>query len=430
MGVRIVLGLQWGDEGKGHIVDLLAEQADIVARFNGGNNAGHTVVNPLGVFKMHLLPCGIFNPHALNVIGGGVLVDGPTLVKEIREVQQRGIDLTDRLLISPRAHLIMPYHRILDRLYEEAKGTGSTGTTGRGIGPAMADKVSYNGIRVSDLSDPAYLAERLDVQLNLKNRIITALGGEPVDRDALLRELQEIHAELKPFTGESFYRIQDAMRDGKQILLEGANATLLDPDWGTYPFVTASNTLSSAVTGGLGVAFTRIDEIVGVAKAFTTRVGNGPLPTEIFDETAKMLREGGPEIGWEYGTTTGRPRRVGWFDAALVRFAATINGCKQIALTKLDILDNFPTIKLARAYRYCPTGQEVGYADGETRFLEQCEPIYEELPGWQTSLADVRRPADLPAATRRYIERIEELSGVRVAFISVGPQRDQVIEMG
>lgn len=429
MSVRVVLGLQWGDEGKGHIVDMLAERADIVARFNGGNNAGHTVVNALGVFKMHLMPCGIFNPKALNIVGSGVLVDGGVLGKEIRTVQERGISLDNRLMISPRAHLILPYHRILDKLYEEAKGKNSVGTTGRGIGPAMADKVSYNGIRVGDLANSTRLAQNLDAQLSVKNRIIGALGGTPLDKEAVLQELQEIYAVLQPYIAEPFTTVQEAVKAGKEILLEGANAALLDVDWGTYPYVTASNTLASAATGGLGVPPNKLDEVIGVAKAFTTRVGNGPLPTEIMDETAKQLREGGPEIGWEYGTTTGRPRRVGWFDAALVQFTAALNGCEKIALTKLDILDTFATIKLATSYRHCPTGKIVGYADGDIAFLEECEPVYEELEGWQTSLAEIRRPADLPDAAKRYIERVETLTGVQVAYLSIGPHRDQVLEM-
>jgi adenylosuccinate synthase len=421
MAVTAILGAQWGDEGKGKYVDLLAEHADLVIRFNGGNNAGHTIVNQYGTFKLHLMPSGAFHPQATCIIGPGVVIDLPALMEELATFEAAGIDFKDRLFISPRCHLIMPYHRTLDRLYEQAKGRLSTGTTGRGIGPVYADKAGYNGLRLADLARPALFAEKLELQVALKNRIISALEGESLNAKQIAQEFLEYYTVVQPYIRETFGLVQETIQVGKNILLEGAQATLLDTDWGGYPFVTASSTLLSAATAGAGVSPRSIARVIGVAKAYTTRVGNGPFPTELCDATGEHIRRNGAE----YGTTTGRPRRCGWFDAETVRFAAVINGFTELALTKLDVFDDFETIRMASGYEW--QGQPAHYYDGDATFLEECTPVYEEWAGWNQSISSARCLDDLPTNARRYLKRLEEVVGVPISFIGVGPDRQETI---
>ncbi len=421
MPVTAIIGAQWGDEGKGKFVDILAQSADLVVRFNGGNNAGHTVVNELGTFKLHLIPSGAFNPAAKCVIGPGVVLDLPGLVKELQEFESSSLSLKGRFFISPRCHLVMPYHRVLDRLYETAKGHLSTGTTGRGIGPTYADKAGYNGLRLADLQRRTLFLEKLSIQVSIKNRLIQALGGEPLDADEIAEEYFEYYNSILPYVKETFGDVQAALKSGQNIMLEGAQATLLDTDWGTYPFVTASSTLISAATSGAGVPPRAIDRIIGVCKAYTTRVGNGPMPTELIDATGDKIRQAGNE----YGTSTGRPRRCGWFDAELVRFTASLNGFTELALSLLDVLDTFPEIKMATGYEW--GGQPAHYYDGDAVFLEECRPVYDTLPGWESSTRGISSWDELPKYARQYVERIEKEVGVKVSYIGTGPARTNTI---
>lgn len=420
MSVIVVLGTQWGDEGKGKAVDVLARNADFVARYNGGNNAGHTIINERGTFKLHLVPSGIFYPRVRCLIGGGVVIDPSVLSDEINLLHAASIKTVGRLFVSPRGHLIMPYHKILDGLYEQAKGAGATGTTRRGIGPTFADKASYHGIRWSDVADEKLFAEKLRVQLDLKNKIIAALGGAPLDFEKIFTDYRTYYATLKPYLVELFPLIAKGLRAKKNFLLEQAQGALLDPDWGTYPFVTGSTTLASAVTAGLGIPPRAITRIIGVTKAYTTRVGAGPLPTEIVEpgETQRALQE--------VAATTGRIRRGGWFDAEVVRFTTQLNGVDGLFLTKLDVLSRFEEIPICVGYRL--NGRRVSYADVDAYTLSQVEPIYRTLRGWRTDISTIRRYADLPARAKAYITTIEKWVGVPVRWISVGPEREAVIK--
>lgn len=419
MPVTVVLGTQWGDEGKGKVIDTLAGGFDFVARYNGGNNAGHTIVNEYGTFKIHLVPSGVFHPRAKCLMGGGMVMDPAVLIEEMNSLQAAGIQLERRLFISPRAHLIMPYHKTLDGLYEQAKGPAATGTTRRGIGPAFADKISYNGLRWSDLADERIFTEKLRVQIGLKNKIIAALGGETLDFEKVCDEYIRYYAEVKPFITELFPVVRDGLKSGKKFLLEQAMGSILDPDWGTYPFVTASTTLASAATGGLGIPPKAISRVIGVTKAYTTRVGAGPMPTEIKDDAhaARTLSE--------VAATTGRTRRAGWFDAALTRFAAELNGIDRLFLTKLDILSEFDEIKIATGYEF--EGRRVGYHDLDSYQLERVTPVYRSLRGWRTDIRGIRKYADLPARARQYVETIEKLTSVKVGWVANGPEREAVI---
>jgi len=422
MTVTLVFGAQWGDEGKGRAVDYLAGQSDIVARYNGGNNAGHTVINEQGTFKMHLAPCGIFYPQTVNLMGGGMIVDPSVLLEELSELQQAGIDFADRLFISPRIHLIMPYHRVLDGLYEAAKGKGATGTTRRGIGPCFADKVSYNGLRWSDLADPDLFAEKLQVQLGIKNKLIIALGGDALDFDAVYQTYLGYYEKVRPYIRETTGIVQEALRLGKNLLLEQANGTMLDTDWGTYPFVTASSTLASVSTPGLGIPPGRLNRIIGVAKAYTTRVGAGPMPTEILDPAEAEARAALTEIA----VTTGRTRRAAWLDLEILRFALFVNGATDLFLTKLDVLSSFDLIKVGVGYEL--DGQPVHYYDLDSYQLARVHPVYRVLPGWKTDVSACRRLGDLPANARAYVAMIEQETGVPVKWVSVGPERAALIE--
>ncbi len=419
MPVTVVLGTQWGDEGKGKAIDYLARGYAYIARFNGGNNAGHTIVNALGTFKLHLVPSGIFYPHTRCLLGGGVVIDPAVLIRELNELRAAGVKFEKRLFISPRAHLILPYHKILDGLYEQAKGAGATGTTRRGIGPTFADKVSYNGLRWSDLANDALFAQKLRTQLELKNKIIAALGGTPLDFESVYAEYRGYYDVLKPYIVELFPLVQNGLRAGENFLLEQAMGALLDPDWGTYPFVTGSPTLASAATGGLGIPPRAITRIIGVTKTYTTRVGAGPMPTEIIDDDhiARALNE--------IAATTGRARRVGWFDADLVRFAVQVNGVDELFLTKLDALSQLDTIQIGVGYR--SNGRRVHYHELDAYQLGAAQPIYRTMHGWRTDIRRVRKFSDLPARARQYVETIERLVGAPARWISVGPERDAMI---
>lgn len=421
MVVVAVVGGQWGDEGKGKIVDLFAEHASIVARCGGGNNAGHTVINDKGHFSMHLVPSGIFDPHCVCVIGNGVVVDPAVLIEEIDSITARGVDVS-RLFVSDRAHLIMPYHTLLDGLEEEARGARSIGTTRRGIGPAYSDKVARIGLRMSDLVNEAVFVAKLEVALAQKNRLITQIyGAPPLSFEEVRDQYLAFGKRLKSHVADTVPMLHAALCEGKNILLEGAQGALLDPDFGTYPYVTSSAPISSGCCGGVGLGPTSINRIVGVYKAYTTRVGAGPFPTELNDDTGSLIRE----RGQEFGTTTGRPRRCGWFDAVLARYAAQINGLDSIALTRLDILDTLPVLKICTAYRWGNATMNTLPASIDD--FGCCEPIYEKMPGWQSCTAGVRRFEDLPAAAQRYVRRLAELVGARLSVVSIGPAREQTI---
>jgi adenylosuccinate synthase len=419
MSVIAVIGSQWGDEGKGKAVDYLAERVDYVARFNGGNNAGHTVINEFGTFKIHLVPSGIFARNTVGLIGGGVVIDPAVLIEEIEMLNKAGVGVDSRLWISPRSHLIMPYHKILDGLYEEAKGAGATGTTRRGIGPVFADKVSYNGIRWSDFASRAF-ESRLQVQLELKNKIITALGGEALRYEDVRDTYREHYLKLKPYIRELFSIVQDGLKAGKNFLLEQAMGTFLDTDWGTYPFVTASTTIPSAASAGLGIPPRYLTQVVAVTKAYTTRVGAGPLPTEIHDTDSEVYKKFG-----EVAATTGRTRRVGWLDLELVRTAVQLSGATEICLTKLDVLSGLEEIKVCTRYEL--SCEPVRYADVDAYGLDKVETVYETLPGWREDISKARSFAELPATAQAYVKFIEDAAGVSVKWIGVGPQREATI---
>lgn len=421
MAANIIIGAQWGDEGKGKIIDCLCETSDLVVRFHGGNNAGHTVINKYGKFAMHLIPSGIFNKRAKAIIANGVILDLEVLVSEIKILKKAGINLNGRLFISPRAHIIMPYHRILDRLYEENKGKAKTGTTGKGIGPTYSDKVSYNGIRLFDFYDKKVLSEKLRIQLLIKNKVLKALGEKPLNQKGIEKSYFKLFAKIKPFIKEGLPIVLDALEKKKEVLLEGAHGVFLDNDWGTYPFVTASNVLSGAATAGAGIAPQKIGKIIGVTKAYTTRVGSGPFPTELFDKTGEILTE----VGHEYGTTTGRKRRCGWFDAELIRFAAKINGFTALAITKLDILDGFKEIKICT--HYLLNGKKVKYEDGDANFLAKVKPVYKTLRGWQKNTNGIKKYSDLPKEAKAYVKEIEKLVGIKASYISTGQERESII---
>jgi adenylosuccinate synthase len=423
MPVIVVVGGQWGDEGKGRMVDLLAQNAGIVARYSAGNNAGHTVVNDKGTFRLHLVPAGIFYPNKICLIGNGLVIDPQVLVEEIEELKARGVSV-DHLFVSDRAHVIMPYHPLIDKLDEQFRGDARIGTTGRGVGPAFADKVARIGIRMADLVDPEAFRERLAFALPYKNAVIEKLyGGEPLDFDKVYDEYSQYGSILAPFVRDTAAIVRDAIIRDEIVLLEGAQGGLLDLDGGTYEYVTSSVPSSSAAGAGLGIGIgpTQITRVVGVYKAYNTRVGNGPMPTELTDETGLELREKGAE----YGATTGRPRRCGWFDAVAARYTARLNGLSAALITRLDVLDTFPAIKYCVAYEV--DGQRIEEFPSNTRVVSRCKPIYEEATGWQQPTADVRSFDDLPEAARNYVKRLEEFIGVPVEIVSVGPEREQAI---
>ncbi len=419
MTVTAVIGSQWGDEGKGKAVDFLAERMDYVARFNGGNNAGHTVINEFGTFKIHLVPSGIFAKNTTGLIGGGVVIDPAVLIDEIEMLNKAGIGVDGRLWISPRSHLIMPYHKILDGLYEEAKGAGATGTTRRGIGPVFADKVSYNGIRWTDFASDMF-EQRLQMQLELKNKIIIALGGEALKYETVRDEYRGYYLKLKPYIKELFSLVQDGLKEGKNFLLEQAMGTFLDTDWGTYPFVTASTTIPSAASAGLGIPPKYITNVIGVTKAYTTRVGAGPLPTEIHDYESEVYKKFG-----EVAATTGRTRRVGWLDLEIVKTAVQLSGMTEICLTKLDVLSGLKEIQVCVGYKM--NGEAVRYADVDAYGLDKVETVHQSMSGWSEDISKARTFEELPVNAQKYVKMIEEAAGVPVKWIGVGPEREATI---
>src|SRR6185503_15050385 len=438
MAVIAVVGAQWGDEGKGRVVDYLATDADLVIRYGGGNNAGHTVVNPHGHFKLHLIPSGIFYPRTRNLLGGGVVINPPALVRELDGLASAGFDCAN-FFISERAHLVMAYHVLLDQLEERERGTAKLGTTSRGIGPAYVDKVARRGIRVVDLMETDDFRAQLHVALARIGRIVRGYFGaggdgdemrpaidEATDEDRIAMEYLAAAERLRPHVVDGQALVDAALVDGERILLEGQLGTMRDIDWGTYPFVTSSSPIPGGASLGAGMPAVRIDRVLGVAKAYVTAVGGGPLPTEMDGPEGDELRERGAE----YGTSTGRPRRCGWYDAVAVRFSVRLAGYSSIALTKLDVLDAYPSVKLARAYRDPTDGREWTTVPASTSVYQRLEPVYEELPGWQADTTGCREFDQLPAQARAYVERLEELAGVPISHVSVGPERDQMIVRG
>jgi adenylosuccinate synthase len=420
----VIVGSQWGDEGKGKIVDVLAEGVDVVARYQGGANAGHTVHVGDDEFVLHQIPSGILHADRRCLLGNGVVFDPFQFLEELDALIARGIDAEARVGVSLRAHLLLPYHKLLDRTAEAQRGAGRIGTTGRGIGPAYEDKVARQGIRVADLRDPDRLrallhsaAERVDVRL-------AGTGiDQRVDLDGMTDALILVRERLVHLSTDTGREIHDAIRAGQRVLLEGAQGALLDVDHGTYPYVTSSNTTAGGAALGVGIGPTHVDAVVGVVKAYTTRVGEGPLPTELASPQQEQLRE----LGGEYGATTGRPRRCGWFDAVVVRYAARVNGLTGLAVTKLDVLDTLPEIKIATGYRTADGVIEDFPAD--LGLLDAVEPMYETLPGWQAPTQQARSWNELPDAARMYLRRLEELTEVPIWYVSVGTRRDQIIHV-
>jgi adenylosuccinate synthase len=425
MPAIVVIGGQWGDEGKGRIVDLMAKDASIIARYSAGNNAGHTIINDKGLFALHLVPAGIFYPDKTCIIGNGVAVDPAVLIDEIETLEARGVS-TERLYVSDRAHVIMPYHPMIDRFDEKLRGAAAIGTTGRGVGPAFTDKVARMGIRMGDLIDPGAFKERLAFVLPYKNAVLTRLYGvEPLDFKEVY-ETYSAHAEkLAARVTDTSVLAREAIKRGETILLEGAQGALLDLDSGTYDYVTSSvpSSTSAGAAIGIGIGPADITKVMGVYKAYMTRVGNGPMPTELLDETGNILRLQGPRP--EIGTTTGRARRTGWFDAVASRYSAEINSVSAIALTRLDVLDPFPSIQMCVGYII--DGKRVDTPPASIADFNRAQPIYEEAPGWQTDCTKARRFEDLPKNAQAYVRRIGQLIGRPIEIVSVGPEREQVI---
>lgn len=420
MPAIVLLGAQWGDEGKGKVTDLLGSRVDYVVRFSGGNNAGHTVITPDGQkFALHLMPSGALHPNAVTVIGNGVVVDPKVLLAEMDGLTERGVDVS-RLLLSADAHLIMPHHRALDRVVERYLGTARIGTTGRGIGPAYGDKVARMGIRAQDLLDPGILRQKLELVLREKNQILFKVyNRKGFDVDAVVEEYLTYAERLKPFIADTRLILHKALEGGKTVLMEGAQATLLDLDHGTYPFVTSSNPTAGGACVGTGIPPTRIGSVIGVIKAYTTRVGAGPFPTELQDDMGEHLRK----MGGEYGTTTGRPRRCGWFDAVIGRYAVRVNGITDLVVTKLDILSGLDQVPICVGYEI--DGERFDDMPMTQTGFHHAIPLYEYHPGWWEDISKVRTFEELPDNAQRYIERLEELCGTRVSLIGVGPGREE-----
>jgi adenylosuccinate synthase len=430
MSVIAVVGAQWGDEGKGRVVDYLADDAQLVIRYGGGNNAGHTVVNPHGHFKLHLIPSGIFHPGTRNLLGNGVVINPPALVTELDGLAAAGFD-GDNLFISDRAHVVMPYHVLLDHLDERERGSAKIGTTSRGIGPAYVDKVARRGIRIVDLMEPDVFRARLAATIPRVRRLALGYADDEM-ADAIAEATDEsLIADAYLAAGERLRRhvvdgqalVDEALERGERILLEGQLGTMRDIDWGIYPYVTSSSPIPGGASLGAGLPAVKIDRVLGVVKAYTTAVGSGPLPTELEDVDGERLRERGEE----YGTSTGRARRCGWYDAVAVRFSVRLAGYSSVALTKLDVLDGFERIRLAAAYRDPTDGREWTTVPASTSVYERLEPVYEDVDGWLADTTGCRTWSDLPAAARAYVERLEALAGVPISHVSVGPERAQMI---
>ena len=423
MPANIVVGTQWGDEGKGKIIDIIASRADVVVRSQGGNNAGHTVVNDGQTYKLHLIPSGILYKNTLCLIGAGVVLDPKDLLSEIDNLSPRGVSF-DNLKIDPRAHVVMPWHITLDGLSEKFRGNSDIGTTKRGIGPCYMDKYERCGIRVYDLVHPEVFAEKVRMTGKLKNKIITEVyGGEPHDIEAIIKEYTEYGKRLAKYVDDVSVIVYEASKANKTIMFEGAQATLLDIDFGTYPYVTSSHPLSAGVCVGTGVGPMIISNIIGVAKAYTTRVGKGPFPTELDDEIGEAIRN----KGGEFGTTTGRPRRTGWFDAVIVRHSVRVNGLSSLAINKLDTLGGIGDLKVCVAYKK-PDGTVIENFPATLEELADCVPVYETLKGFDDDVSSCRSFDELPEACKKYIERLEELCDCHISMVGVGPDREQIIE--
>ncbi len=423
MPATIVIGAQWGDEGKGKIANLLARDADVVVRYQGGNNAGHTIVIGDEVFALSLVPSGVIYPNVIPVIGNGCVIDPKVLLEEMDALRERGVD-PSALKISGNAHLIMPYHRKLDAVRERFLGKNQIGTTRRGIGPAYLDKFSRDGIRVQDLYDPKIFSDKLELALREKNQILTKIYNQlPFDAAEIAAEYLEYAQRLSDHVADTSLLVWQAIRDDKTVVFEGAQGTLLDIDHGTYPFVTSSNPTAGGALTGVGVGPKDIDAVLGITKAYISRVGSGPFPTELDDDIGRKM----VEVGGEFGTVTGRRRRCGWLDAVALRYSVRVSGITEIALMKLDVLSEFDTIRIATAYR---SGDTVhSEFPRQHRVLYECEPIYEDHPGWQTDITEVRSFDDLPAAAQSYVSRVEEIAEVPVHIVSVGPERASTFEV-
>ena len=423
MPAVIVIGTQWGDEGKGKVVDLLSEDADYIVRFQGGNNAGHTLVVNNKKYIFHLIPSGILHEGKVCMIGNGVVLDPGVLIEELDRLEKNGQRVTpENLVISEHLHVIMPYHKALDIAREEKKGKGKIGTTGRGIGPCYEDKVARTGIRMNDLLDAEIFMEKLEKNVAEKNFVLTKfLEAEPLDTEKIYRTYLEYSERLRPYVGSVSRELSKAFERGADILFEGAQGTHLDIDHGTYPYVTSSNVVAGNACCGSGIGPTQVDKVIGICKAYTTRVGGGPFVTELSDDIGRHIQQS----GGEYGATTGRPRRCGWLDVVVVNNAVRLNGLSWLAVTKLDVLTGIDPLKICTAYRY--RGEELNYFPPQVKVLEDCEPVYETLPGWKEPITDVRGFDDLPENARNYIRRVEELTGTAVKLVSVGPEREQTI---
>ena len=426
MSAFIVLGAQWGDEGKGKMTDYLAEEADVVVRFQGGNNAGHTVEVGDRQYKLHLIPSGILYDNKLNVIGNGVVVDPKALFEEIGYLEKEGVKVTpEKLFISDRAHLIMPYHRVLDILKEKARVKNDIGTTGKGIGPCYTDKFERCGIRVCDLLHEDVFEEKLRENIKMKNEYITkVLGGEALDAEEILVQYKQYAEKIGPFVKDTSVKVYDSIKEDKTVLFEGAQGMLLDIDHGTYPYVTSSNTTAGGVSNGIGVGPNMITNAVGITKAYTTRVGKGPFPTELENETGEWIRT----KGHEYGVTTGRSRRCGWLDLVIVKSAVRVSGLTSLAVTKIDTLAGLDKLKVCVGYKF--NGEIIDYFPASLEDLAKCEPVYEEFDGWDDSVADARSYDEIPENAKKYLERISEFTGTRISIVSVGPKRDQTMRVG
>ena len=425
MSAFIVLGAQWGDEGKGKMTDYLAEEANVVVRYQGGNNAGHTVEVGEKQYKLHLIPSGILHDEKLNVIGNGVVVDPKAFFTEIDYLKEEGVKVTpEKLIVSDRAHVIMPYHKVLDKLKEKARGKNDIGTTGKGIGPCYTDKFERCGIRVCDLIDKEVFKEKLKDNIEMKNKyIVNVLGGEPLSFEEIYEEYSKYGEKLKPFVKDTSVRVYNEIKEDKTVLFEGAQGMLLDIDYGTYPYVTSSNTTAGGVANGVGIGPNMITNAVGIAKAYTTRVGKGPFPTELEDETGEWIRE----KGHEYGVTTGRSRRCVWLDIVILKTSVRVSGLTSLAVTKIDTLAGLEKVKMCVGYKF--NDEIIDYFPASLEDLAKCEPIYEEFDGWDESVANARSYEELHPNARKYLERIEELTDTRISIVSVGPRRDQTMRV-
>lgn len=418
----LVVGLQWGDEGKGKVIDVLSDDFDAIVRFQGGANAGHTVKVKDETFILHLIPSGILRSGKLCVIGNGLVVDPECLLEEVRGLEERGVAVKDHLVISDRAHVVLPYHKMLDGLHEESLGDRKIQTTKRGIGPCYADKAARSGLRFVEMMRPESLRTRLEDALRIKNKELEQVFGvDPLDVDEVYDQYREYADELRPMVKDTVTLMQDMDRDGQSILMEGAQGTMLDINFGTYPYVTSSNVCAGGATVGTGLAPSQINRVMGVVKAYCSRVGGGPFPTEQDNEIGEKLRE----LGNEYGSTTGRPRRCGWLDAVALRHTVAINGAESISVMLMDVLSEFETIKVCTGYKL--DGEIVEAFPADLTLLERAEPIYDEFDGWQTDITGARSMGDLPAEARDYLAGIEHLTGAKVEMVSVGPERDQIV---